>query len=97
MARTDDAPQTVGDALRHEWHFLGVECAHCRKGRTRVDLRKRRPDERLADVATLCWCRRCGPSTGRSYLMFELISVVTSESRKPIAFSGRVALKLGMN
>ncbi len=97
MGTHDDAPQTVGAALKEGWNFLGVECAHCRRGKTRINLTRRAHSESLAGVAIKCWCRRCGPSIGRAYLTFELISVRLEERRKPIAFNGLVAIKIGMN
>lgn len=97
MSTPDDAPQTVGEATKNGWNYLGVACGHCRRGRTRVDLTKQPPWRLLSEVARKCWCRRCGPIIGRSYLTFELIAIWTNERSKPIGFAGTVATKIGMN
>ncbi|HEY7990045.1 MAG TPA: hypothetical protein VID77_01535 [Stellaceae bacterium] len=97
MGRTDDAPQTVAEALRHGWNYLGVACDHCRSRRTRVDLAKQPKHRRLAEIAFKCWCRKCGPVLGRNYLSFELVAVRIDERTKPIHFSGLVAFKIGMH
>lgn len=97
MGRTGDAPQTVAEALKHGWNYLGIACDHCRTRRTRIDLTKQPPRRLLAELAVRCRCRKCGSLVGRNYLSFELVSVRVEERTKPISFNGLATAKIEMN
>ncbi len=94
MGRYDDVPQTVGEALREDWKWLGVECQLCRHC-GRIKFTGRPLDERLSAIAARVRCKVCGGRSDPSLMNFTLCAYWVRE--KPIAFSGYRAIKISMN
>jgi hypothetical protein len=83
MPPRNDVPQTVGEALREQWTWLGVECQLCRRS-ARITFAGRSPDERLASMAARLRCTTCGDQSNLSYMSFTLGTAWLRE--KPISF-----------
>jgi hypothetical protein len=90
----DDVPQTVGEALREDWKWLGVECQLCRR-RARIKLADHPAAEKLGSIAARLRCSQCGDRSGASTMNFTLVMAWLRE--KPISFSGYRAMKISMN
>jgi hypothetical protein len=91
MARRDDVPQTVGEAVACGWEWLRVRCSFCGRS-ARIMFATRRRQESLASLARRAICRRCGEHTPLDCKL----GMTTDCREKVIAFEGNIARKLGM-
>lgn len=91
--KRSDVPQTVGEALAHEWQWLAVRCGLCRR-RVRLPLDRHPHTAALAEVGQRLRCHAC-PS--HQCYDFHLVRAWRDVTEKPIIFNGRATLKLGTN
>ena len=91
MARRDDLPQTVGEALACGWEWLRVRCSFCGHS-ARIMFAMRPREESLASLARRARCRSCGEHTPVDCKL----GMTTDCRERAIAFEGNVARKLGM-
>ena len=88
-----DVPQTVGEALAHEWRWIAVRCGLCRR-RVRLALDRQPRERALANIGHRLRCSSCPP---HQCYDFHLVREWRDVTEKPIRFDGRATRKFGMN
>jgi hypothetical protein len=92
VARNDDVPQTVGEAMDCGWEWLRVRCGYCHRS-ARIMFATRCREDRLGALARCARCRRC--SDLMPLVDFKL-GMATDFREKAITFEGGIARRVGM-
>jgi len=95
MARLNEPPQTVAEALDNHWQYLRVTCQICRRyGHVYFDQHPAK--ERIASLIRRCKCLDCNRRTPLSVVIgFETL-YEPSPHEKPIHVEGDKVFSGGM-